>query len=85
MAGMRLDPVLGCQRGGIGDSAQFARARRHAEIVQGADGYEIIDVGSLNGTYVNRRRIERAALRPGDEVQIGKFKLVFRAGQDGPR
>ena len=60
-------------------------SRRHAEIVQGADGYEIIDVGSLNGTYVNRRRIERAALRPGDEVQIGKFKLVFRAGQDGPR
>jgi len=60
-------------------------SRRHAEIVQSADGYEIIDVGSLNGTYVNRRRIERAALRPGDEVQIGKFKLVFQLGTDGRR
>ena len=35
------------------------------------------DVGSLNGTYVNRERIEDAVLRGGDEVQIGKFKLVF--------
>jgi hypothetical protein len=60
-------------------------SRRHAEIVRSPGGYEIVDVGSLNGTYVNRRRIERAALRPGDEVQIGKFKLVFQVAADGGR
>jgi len=54
-------------------------SRRHAEIVHTAEGYEIVDVGSLNGTYVNRRRVERAVLQAGDEVQIGKFKLVFRS------
>ena len=41
------------------------------------DGYEILDSGSLNGTYVNQQRIEAAVLRHGDEVQIGKFRLVF--------
>ena len=41
------------------------------------DGYDVRDVGSLNGTYVNRERIEEAPLRNGDEVQIGKFRLVF--------
>ena len=35
------------------------------------------DVGSLNGTYVNRERIDDVRLAPGDEVQIGKFKLVY--------
>ena len=39
--------------------------------------FTIRDVGSLNGTYVNRERIEEASLAPGDEVQIGKFKLVY--------
>jgi pSer/pThr/pTyr-binding forkhead associated (FHA) protein len=38
------------------------------------------DVGSLNGTYVNRERVESATLSNGDEVQIGKFRLVFIAG-----
>jgi pSer/pThr/pTyr-binding forkhead associated (FHA) protein len=41
------------------------------------------DVGSLNGTYVNRNRIDAAALRAGDEVQIGKYRLVFYASQRG--
>ena len=40
------------------------------------------DVGSLNGTYVNREIVEEAHLSTGDEVQIGKFRLVFYAGQD---
>jgi pSer/pThr/pTyr-binding forkhead associated (FHA) protein len=40
------------------------------------------DVGSLNGTYVNRERIEETALSSGDEVQIGKFKLVYMAPAD---
>jgi pSer/pThr/pTyr-binding forkhead associated (FHA) protein len=38
------------------------------------------DVGSLNGTYVNRQRIDVAALAGGDEVQIGKFRLLYLAG-----
>jgi hypothetical protein len=55
-------------------------SRRHAEIVRTAQGYRVRDVGSLNGTYVNRERIDDVALTNGDELQIGKFKLVFFAG-----
>jgi pSer/pThr/pTyr-binding forkhead associated (FHA) protein len=40
----------------------------------------LTDVGSLNGTYVNRERVEEATLHSGDEIQVGKFKLVFLAG-----
>lgn len=54
-------------------------SRRHAEFVRTEAGFSVRDVGSLNGTYVNRRRIESADLRPRDEVQIGKFRLVFYA------
>ncbi len=56
-------------------------SRRHAEIVRRADGFHLIDAGSLNGTYVNRDRVEEAKLSNGDELQIGKFKLVFFTGQ----
>ena len=52
-------------------------SRRHAEVQRTADGYMVADSGSLNGTYVNQERVERAGLRHGDEVQIGKFRLVF--------
>jgi pSer/pThr/pTyr-binding forkhead associated (FHA) protein len=53
-------------------------SRRHADIKRTSSGdYEVSDVGSLNGTYVNRERIESAVLVHGDEVQIGKFRLVF--------
>ena len=53
-------------------------SRRHVEITHVDGGTFIIrDVGSLNGTYVNRERIDEATLMPGDEVQIGKFKLVY--------
>ena len=55
-------------------------SRRHAEIIHVAEGYEVRDVGSLNGTYVNRERVDQAILNNGDELQIGKFKLVFFAG-----
>ena len=55
-------------------------SRRHAEIRRGDQGFELHDVGSLNGTYVNRERVEEADLRSGDEIQIGKFKLVFLTG-----
>ena len=52
-------------------------SRRHAEVLRTADGYEVRDAGSLNGTYLNRERIERTTLSNGDELQVGKFKLVF--------
>ena len=52
-------------------------SRRHAEVHRDGDAILLNDVGSLNGTYLNRTRIESGALRSGDEVQIGKFKLVF--------
>ena len=56
-------------------------SRRHAEIVRQNDRYIVRDVGSLNGTYVNRERIEtEAPLNNGDELQIGRFKLVFLRG-----
>lgn len=52
-------------------------SRRHARIEVEAKSVTLSDVGSLNGTYVNGQRIESVVLAPGDEVQIGKFKLVF--------
>lgn len=58
-------------------------SRRHAEFVRQGSGFVVRDVGSLNGTYLNRERIEEQVLNHGDEVQIGKFKLVFLAGSEG--
>jgi pSer/pThr/pTyr-binding forkhead associated (FHA) protein len=55
-------------------------SRRHAEFVRRPSGYLVRDVGSLNGTYVNRERVEEGELHGGDEVQIGKFRLVYLAG-----
>ncbi|MDP9005923.1 MAG: zinc-ribbon and FHA domain-containing protein [Actinomycetota bacterium] len=54
-------------------------SRRHAELVRRGDRYVLRDAGSLNGTYLNRERIEEAVVANGDEVQIGRFKLVFLA------
>ncbi len=56
-------------------------SRRHAEIRRVEGGYEVCDVGSLNGTYLNRERVETARLNDGDELQIGTFKLLFIAGR----
>ena len=52
-------------------------SRRHAEFRREGSGYTVHDVGSLNGSYVNRERIDAAPLSGGDEVQIGKFRLVY--------
>jgi pSer/pThr/pTyr-binding forkhead associated (FHA) protein len=52
-------------------------SRRHAEIVRDGANYVVRDAGSLNGTYVNHTRIDEVALSQGDELQIGKFRLVF--------
>jgi hypothetical protein len=55
-------------------------SRRHAEFHREGATFTVRDVGSLNGTYVNRERVESATLNNGDEVQIGKFRLVYIAG-----
>ena len=52
-------------------------SRDHAILVRRADGYYLDDSGSLNGTYVNRRRIESHRLANGDELQVGKYKLTY--------
>src|SRR3954470_18488932 len=59
-------------------------SRRHAEFRRTAEGYAVADVGSLNGTYVNRDRIDEVALQGGDEVQIGKYRLVYFASHTKP-
>jgi pSer/pThr/pTyr-binding forkhead associated (FHA) protein len=58
-------------------------SRRHAEFHRQGESFTVSDVGSLNGTYVNRDRIDRVQLTDGDEVQIGKFRLVFFSGHPG--
>jgi hypothetical protein len=54
-------------------------SRNHAVLVERDGRYVIEDQGSLNGTFVNRRRVESAALEDGDELQIGKYRLTFFA------
>ena len=52
-------------------------SRRHAEFIRRGTSFVVRDVGSLNGTYVQRDRIDEAVLRDGDEVQIGKYRMIF--------
>jgi FHA domain/zinc-ribbon domain len=52
-------------------------SRRHAIVAKGAGTFTLEDLGSLNGTFLNRHRIEQADLENGDEVQIGKYRLIF--------
>ena len=52
-------------------------SRRHAIVARGATGFTLEDLGSLNGTFLNRHRIEKADLENGDEVQIGKYRLIY--------
>lgn len=52
-------------------------SRTHAIFRKVPDGFQVQDTGSLNGTYVNRERVEQADLHNGDEIMIGKFRLVF--------
>jgi pSer/pThr/pTyr-binding forkhead associated (FHA) protein len=56
-------------------------SRRHAEVRRTGEEFLVRDLGSLNGTYVNRERVDETKLASGDELQIGKFKLVFFAGE----
>ena len=52
-------------------------SRKHAELLHRDDRWLIEDGGSLNGTFVNRKRVESAELDDGDEIQIGKYRLTF--------
>jgi hypothetical protein len=66
------------------DSAVFLDditvSRRHCEITSEGDGFVVRDAGSLNGTYVNRERVDVGALHDGDEIQVGRFHLTFHVG-----
>jgi pSer/pThr/pTyr-binding forkhead associated (FHA) protein len=55
-------------------------SRRHAEFQLQGGAFHLVDVGSLNGTYVNREPIDSIVLANGDEIQMGKFRLVFLIG-----
>ena len=55
-------------------------SRRHAELTRTDTGFLLADVGSLNGTYVNGQRIESFELSEGDQIQVGKFRLVLAFG-----
>lgn len=52
-------------------------SRRHAIFVRTETGFTVQDIGSLNGTYVNRQLVDGAALKTGDEVMVGKFRLTY--------
>lgn len=58
-------------------------SRRHAEFRRVNGGFVVSDVGSLNGTYVNRDRVDEVMLANGDEVQVGKYRLVYYSSQHG--
>ena len=55
-------------------------SRRHAEFRREGAGFRVVDVGSLNGTYVNRHRIDDVVLANSDEVQVGKYRLLYLSG-----
>jgi pSer/pThr/pTyr-binding forkhead associated (FHA) protein len=55
-------------------------SRTHVEFVRNGSEFEVRDLGSLNGTYINRDRIDSYVMKPGDEIQIGKYRMVFYQG-----
>ncbi len=55
-------------------------SRKHAEIRRNDGNFLLSDAGSLNGTFVNRQRVDEVALSNADEIQIGKFRLIFFTG-----
>jgi pSer/pThr/pTyr-binding forkhead associated (FHA) protein len=56
-------------------------SRKHAEVLRDGDNYVIVDLGSLNGTYLNSQPSNRERLVVGDEVQIGKYRLTYFSGK----
>lgn len=82
---------LGCDIVSLGRSAtatilldDVSVSRRHAEIRADPLGYRIVDLGSLNGTYVNDAPVEEALLVHGDDIRIGRFRLCFLTTVPGP-
>lgn len=82
-----LDPARATSAGRAQDADIFLDdvtvSRAHATITRTPEGWVIADAGSLNGTYVNRVRVDSHRLMAGDEVQIGKYRFVFLLGEDG--
>jgi pSer/pThr/pTyr-binding forkhead associated (FHA) protein len=83
-AGRRMHDLVGDDVVTVGRSSEsniflddVTVSRQHAEIARGEKGFRIRDVGSLNGTYVNRVRVDAVDLRNGDEIQIGKYRFKF--------
>lgn len=58
-------------------------SRRHAEIEQVGDGWRVRDAGSLNGTYLNNERVDDSAIHHGDQLQVGKFRMLFYVQNPG--
>jgi hypothetical protein len=54
-------------------------SRRHALLIRGQDGWTLYDLGSTNGTRINGWRVERATLRPGDDLELGGSRFRFAA------
>jgi hypothetical protein len=86
IADLEHDPVVGLDRTRIGRSPDcevflddVTVSRNHAVLVRQDEGFVVEDQGSLNGTFVNRRRIDSAPLENGDELQIGKYRMTFIA------
>ena len=83
---IQLDPAGGVVTVGRSPEAvvfldDVTVSRRHAEFRPDAGSWVLTDVGSLNGSYINRRRIESQRLHGGDEVQIGKYRFAFLAAR----
>ncbi len=82
-AGRRMHDVghdsISIGRGHVSDIVldDVTVSREHSRIAQEERGFKILDAGSLNGTYVNRVRVDSVYLRNGDEIQIGKYRFKF--------
>ena len=85
-ARLQLDPADGVVTVGRSPEASLflddvTVSRRHAEFRSTSGSWTLVDVGSLNGSYVNRRRIDEQVLAGGDEVQLGKYRFAFLAAR----
>ena len=74
---LRLPAIIGRGKGSTITLLQPLVSRQHCELFETNGKLWVRDLGSLNGTYVNRQRIESHRLEDGDELQVGKFKLTF--------
>ncbi len=59
-------------------------SRKHCQFIAEDGGHMVRDSGALNGTYVNRVRVDAAKLNPGDEVQIGKYRMTYQPSAGRP-